>query len=118
MKTTLLIFIFLTIIFTNGIYSQNVVQDSNPKKETLSQTFSYNFLSNLDQEKIIKIKEFVLKRQGVILCEINKVEKTITIGIDNTLDVKSVNYLMDVIRKNYLDSIDAPIEKDVHNHKH
>lgn len=118
MKTTLLLSIFLSIYFTNRIYSQNLTQDSNPNSEILSQKFVYNFLSNIDQYKSLSIKEFVLKRQGVTLCEINIVEKTIAIGIDNTLDVKSVNYLMDVIRKNYLDSIDAPKEKDVHNHKH
>jgi hypothetical protein len=118
MKTTLLLTFFLSIHFVNRIYSQNLTQDTNPTSENLSQKFVYSFLSSIDQVKVSTIKDFALKRQGVVLCEINAIEKTIAIGIDNSLNVKSANYLMDVIRKNFLDSIDAPKEKDVHNHKH
>lgn len=118
MKTSLLLSFIVSIFFLNGIYSQNLIQDSKPEIENLNQSYAFQFLSNITNEKATQIKEFTLKRQGVVLCEINVMEKTIKIGIDNTLDLKSVNYLMDIIRKNFLDAVDAPKEKDPHNHKH
>lgn len=97
--------IIIIISFYQVAYSQNL------NNEPILNKFSYSFKSNIDQIEADQIKNFVSNRKGVINCDVDIINKKISIELDSSLNRNSFNYILISVREKFLDEIDHPVYK-------
>lgn len=74
-----------------------------------NQTFKCSFLSEIDEETVLKINDFIKNRKGVVSCSTDKLTKKIIVVVDSTIGSNDMHFVFNAVKIKFLSALDKPV---------